>query len=74
MKRTPRYIRLMSLGVSVAAFIGSHATMRQIAVALGDSPNLLDPLIQLSYLTLCLALVSLVNLAWLFNPQEERSN
>jgi hypothetical protein len=74
MKKTPRYIRLMSLAVSVSALLATYAIMRQIGLALGDSPNLLEPLIQLSYLTLCLALVSLVNLAWLFNPEEERSN
>jgi integral membrane sensor domain MASE1 len=64
----------MSLAVSVSALLATYAIMRQIGLALGDSPNLLEPLIQLSYLTLCLALVSLVNLAWLFNPEEERSN
>jgi integral membrane sensor domain MASE1 len=70
MNRTPRYIRLVSLAVSLAALFSAYGTMREIGLALGDSPNLLEPLIQLSYLVVCLAILSFVNLAWLFTEQK----
>jgi integral membrane sensor domain MASE1 len=70
MNRTPRYIRLVLLAVSVSALLTAHATMRELSLALGDSPNLLEPLIQLSYLVVCLAFVCLLNLAWVFTEQK----
>ena len=70
MIRTPRYIRLVLLAVSVSALLTAHATMRELSLALGDNPNLLEPLIQMSYLTVCLAFVSFVNLAWLLIEQK----
>jgi hypothetical protein len=54
----------------VAALFSAYGTMREIGLALGDSPNLLEPLIQLSYLVVCLAILSFVNLAWLFTEQK----
>jgi hypothetical protein len=72
MNRTPRYIRLVLLAVSLAALFSAYGTMREIGFALGDTPNLLEPLIQMSYLVVCLALVCLLNLAWVFTEQKAK--
>ncbi len=75
MKRTPRYIRLMSLGVSVAAW---QLALNFEKYALDNFTNGYEDSLtlfgQVSQATTLLTLVVLVNVIWIITPQEKRAN
>ena len=75
MKRTPRYIRLMSLAVSVSAWqLALNFERYALDTYLDGYTDTLTLFGQVSQATTLLTLVVLVNVIWIILPQKKGTN